>query len=128
MLRPGRLFLIATLLVIGCEVTDSLSTEVDFGDPYTIAAEDAPPVVPPRLDAEGLHVSVRYSGGCKTHLFLVQFLSRGDTTEIWLHHDANGDRCEALLTNTLTLKVPVRVLDTENVVLLSPDGASFKLR
>ncbi len=132
LLRPARLLALATfactMLVIGCEVTDALSTEIDFGDPYVIATETTPPAVQPRLDAEGLHLTVQYSGGCKTHAFFVQFLRRGDTTEVWLRHDARADPCEAYLTETLTRAVPMRVLDTEHVVLLAPDGASFKLR
>ncbi|MFQ5571077.1 MAG: hypothetical protein ACE5G0_15465 [Rhodothermales bacterium] len=128
----GRFFatvlLTGLLLAFGCEVTETLTSEPAFGDPYTLADASIPTAIAPRLDVDGLHVTVQYSGGCLSHQFKVLFTSRGDTTEIWLHHDGNGDRCEAYLTETLTLSVPSSVLDTENVVLLAPGGAVVQLR
>ena len=114
------------LIALGCEAADSLSSEPDFGDVYSIAIQA--PAITPRLDADGLHVTVQYSGGCKAHVFDVHFRTTGNTTEVWLQHDANGDACEAVLTETLQREVSARVLETPNVVLLVPDGSTFPLR
>ncbi len=128
----GRLFktfaLIGLLIALGCEVTDSLSSEPDFGDPYTIATAASPSTIAPRLDAHGLHVTLQYSGGCRTHSFYLQYQPQGDTTEIWLRHDGNRDQCEAYLSETRQFTVSSRALETANVVLLLPDGAAFPLR
>jgi len=117
---------LALLIALGCEVTDSLSSDPDFGDTYAIVLDD--PAVAPRLDAEGLHLTVQYSGGCNAHVFDVHFRIVGETTEIWLQHDANGDACEAYLTEPLRRTVSSRALETPSVVLLSPDGAVVTLR
>ena len=126
----GRLIKMAAvlglLIAIGCEVTDSLSSEPNFGDPYTV--DTAPPSVAPRLDTKGLPVTVQHSGGCRGHRYIVHFRIHGDTTELWLQHNARGDTCEALITNSLLLHVSLRVLETEHVVLLAPDGGVFTLR
>ncbi len=128
----GRLFktiaFLSLLIALGCEVTDSLSSEPNFGDPYTIATAASPSTIAPRLDAHRLHVTVQYSGGCRTHDFQLQYRIQGETTEIWLRHDGNGDLCEAYLTETRQLAVSFRALETENVVLLTPDGTIFSLR
>lgn len=120
--------LFGLLIALGCEVTDNLSSEPDFGDPYVIALEATPNTIAPRLDADGLHLTVQYSGGCRTHGFQLQFRIQGETTEIWLRHDGNGDQCEAYLTETRQLAVSSRALETESVVLLTPDGMIFPLR
>ena len=128
----GQLFktiaLIGLLIALGCEVSDSLSTEPDFGDPYTIATAITPNTTVPRLDAGGLHVSVQYNGGCRSHGFHLEYRIQGETTEIWLRHDGKGDLCEAYLTETRQLAVSFRALETENVVLLAPNGTIFSLR
>ncbi len=128
----GRLFktiaLIGLLIALGCEVTDSLSSEPDFGDPYTIATAASPSTIAPRLDVHGLHVTLQYSGGCRTHAFYLRYHTQSDTTEIWLRHDGNSDQCEAYLSETRQFTVSSRALETANVVLLVPDGAVFPLR
>ncbi len=52
----GRLIKMAAafglLIAIGCEVTDTLSSEPNFGDPYTVATDTASPNVAPRLDTK----------------------------------------------------------------------------
>ena len=117
---------IGLLIALGCEVTDTLLSEPNFGDTYSVVTDD--PATAPRLDTEGLHTTVQYGGGCKAHLFDVEFRVAGDTTEIWLRHDANNDACEAFLTETLQLPVSARALETPNVVLLVPDGSAYPLR
>jgi len=120
--------LIGLIIALGCEVTDNLSSEPEFGDPYTIATALTPNTTAPRLDASGLHVTVQYSGGCRTHDFQLQYRIQHETTEIWLRHDGHGDLCEAYLTETRQLAVSFRALETENVVLLAPNGTIFSLR
>ena len=128
----GRLIKMATalglLVAIGCEVTDSLSSEPNFGDPYTVATDTASPSAVPRLNTEGLHVTVQHNGDCRGHRYILHFRVHGDTTELWLQHNAKGDTCEALITRPLLLDVSLRVLETEHVVLLAPDNAVFTLR
>ena len=116
----------AVLIALGCEVTNVLSSDTNFGDDYRIVTEDASAT--PRLDVDGLQVTVQYSGGCKTHRFDVRYQIAGDTTEIWLEHDANGDGCEAYLTEPLTLSISPRALETPNVLLLTPEGSKITLR
>ena len=117
---------IGLIIALGCEASNSLSSDPDFGDAYSITRDGSNAT--PRLDADGLHVTVQYSGGCKAHVFDVHFRTTGNTTEVWLQHDANGDACEAFLTETLQRTVSTRILETPNVVLLTPDGSSFPLR
>lgn len=114
----------------GCDVTDTLKLNFtsSFGDAYTIASHEEPGAIVPRLGADGLHVSVQYSGGCREHEFVVRHAVHHDTTEIWLFHDNNGDACEAYLTDTRLLSVPSTVYNTEHVVLLAPEGTEFSLR
>ncbi|MTI21345.1 hypothetical protein E1176_09970 [Fulvivirga sp. RKSG066] len=79
------------------------------------------PVESPRSDAfvinevnvidQMLHVSVSYSGGCKSHDFelswpdVITAVYPPDFSVI-LCHDANGDNCEAYLTEVLKFEVP----------------------
>lgn len=120
--------LVGLVIALGCEVSDSLSSEPSFGDPYTIATATSPNVATPRLDADGLHVTVQYSGGCKAHTFDVRFRVRGASTEIWIEHDDRGDLCEAYNTLPLSLAVSRRALETATVVLLTPDDTEIPLR
>lgn len=128
----GRLLRITVLvglaIALGCEVSDSLSSEPNFGDSYTIATETSPNVTAPRLDVDGLHVTVHYSGGCRAHVFELHYRLRGETSEIWLHHDGNGDSCEAYLTETRQMSISRRALETATVVLLTPEGNTISLR
>ncbi len=73
-------------------------------------------------------MTVQHSGGCRGHRYIVHFRIHGDTTELWLQHNAKGDTCEALITRPLLLDVSLRVLETEHVVLLAPGGGVFTLR
>ncbi len=121
------LLLCGALLFIGCEITETLSGS-EFGDPYALAHTMSATTIAPRLDVEGLHVSVQYSGGCTVHYFKARYRSHDDTTEIWLEHDGNGDRCEGYTTETQTHRISTEVLDTEHVLLLAPDGSVVPLR
>lgn len=86
------------LLAVGC---DSSGIEVDFGDPYRVA-----PGADVTLEGLTLRVPVTYSGGCAEHRFRpFSDFQTEDTTRLWLVHDANGDTCEALITDTLDVQL-----------------------
>ena len=126
---PNRPFtclaLAGLLLAFGCEVTDVLVPEPDFGDAYTVVLQDH---AAPRLDASELHVTVQFSGGCKAHHFELHSRLLQDTTELWLEHDANNDNCEAYLTEPVNRRVSASLLERPNIVLLLPDGSAYPLR
>ena len=127
-----KTLVVATALVVaGCEAADLASvinSSTDFGDDYAVVRHATSPQAPPRLSASHLEVLVRYGGGCARHEFALHWRRQGDTTELWLYHDANGDLCEALLTEQLRVFVSPVVLETEHVVLLTPGGPPIPLR
>lgn len=54
-----------------------------------------------------LTLNVSYSGGCEEHVFE---LVLGTQTDLYLSHNANGDRCEAYLTENLKFDLsPIKV-------------------
>lgn len=71
------------------------------GDPTTI--EDA------RIEDQTLLLDVAYGGGCEAHEFVLcwpdqSFMeSEPVQVQLELYHDANGDSCEAWLSETLEL-------------------------
>ena len=95
-----RVFTLSLFVVVAwvaaCDTTSS--TIPTFGDPYTVQRRPAPV-----LEGDSLRVTVSYSGGCESHHFDVMSSLAG--TELWLHHDANGDTCDAYLTRELYLPV-----------------------
>ena len=100
----------ALALASGCSLSSD-SGDLDFGDAYTVS-ESAPISV----SSDSLRVTVSYGGGCAAHTF--ELRSRGaDSREVWLVHDANGDTCEALLTERLAFPIAARP-----DVLITPGG------
>ena len=127
--RPFILAVVLGLLFMaGWHASGTLSSEPDFGDPYSIAIESTLSVVAPRLDTKRLHVTVEHWGGCRRHDFRLHTRVRGDATELWFEHEGNGDECEIRQSMTLHVGVSPRVLETSQVRLLAPDGAMFALR
>ena len=47
---------------------------------------------------------------------------------MWFVHDANGDSCEALVSDSLEAEVPDDVAEAPRVHLLRPNGAPIVLR
>ena len=95
-----RLFALSLAAVlIGLAACDTTSSTIPtFGDPYSVERRPEPV-----LEGDSLRVTVSYSGGCSEHSFAVASSLAG--TELWLRHDANGDSCEAYLTQDLYLPV-----------------------
>lgn len=67
-------------------------------DPYSILSA--------QITGDQLRLKVQYGGGCAEHTFSLMgplTIPAGDPTPItaYLHHDANGDACEALITQDL---------------------------
>lgn len=93
---------------------------------------DAVQVNSVRLAETCLYINVSYSGGCENHEFDLTW--DGSVLEslppqlpLRLHHDSNGDQCEAWLTRTISFSVDglelagyneviLRVIDTEGGV------------
>jgi len=80
------------------------------GAPYTINS----------IERNGniLLVEVSYSGGCKPHEFSavwdgIALFTNPPIIPVILKHDANGDACEAYLTETLEIDLSTLVKDQE---------------
>ncbi len=133
-------FYVASALLLfslaGCRTGTSEETATDrdtpppvssrFGDAYAIvlgetpSAPDAPPAL---LGGDSLVAQVRYAGGCEDHGFSLRHEAvRGDTARLWLHHDAHGDDCEALVYDEIRLPVPPEARDATTVLLLNPQS------
>ena len=111
MLRPIALAL--ALTVAACDAGADLSP--DFGDPYTV-----PPNTAVALADGQLTVTVQYAGGCAEHTFTAR--TRGP--EAWVVHDANGDACEALVTEAVTVATD---LGDGPATVLTPDGQRIRV-
>ncbi len=126
-------WLIVALFITGCNGSDNGDTIIlangssprDFAlDPYSI--EEAETV------QDTLQLTVSYAGGCEEHQFgLVAYSYFLDSfpvqAQVLLTHDAYGDACEALLTETLVFDLsPLK----EEYQRLYPDetGGSIVLR
>ncbi|MBW1878179.1 MAG: hypothetical protein JRJ84_07445 [Deltaproteobacteria bacterium] len=62
------------------------------------------------IDGDELDIGISYSGGCANHDFTLCWdgsWSRSDTkiVNLYLVHDANGDTCEAWISDDLTFDV-----------------------
>lgn len=71
-----------------------------------LAASDPYSILSTELDGDLLRLTVNYSGGCKDHVFSLMgpsTIPTGDPTPITilLHHNADGDGCEALINRDL---------------------------
>ena len=97
---------------------------VAFGDDYEVLQAQPGPAI----EGDRLRVTVQYGGGCAAHTFTPRSRTGGGVTEVWLVHDADGDACDALLTETLDLPLPRGVAGARRVLLLTPGGAEVRLR
>lgn len=121
---PARaLVLLALLLTVGC---DSSGIEVDFGDPYRVdVTEDV------ALDGQVLRVPVEYAGGCAEHRFGPFTAFEEGSARIWLVHDDGGDGCEALVTETVVVRLSSADTAPPRIDLVVPTGdgeATIRLR
>lgn len=82
-------------------------------DPYWILTDDRRA---PVIRGDTLTVTVSYSGGCKVHDFTLlssEIFTESDPPRlrVALDHDAHGDRCRAILTDTRQFDLaPIKVL------------------
>lgn len=78
-------------------IENALYSENPLSDPYTILSFERVGTL--------LFVEVQYAGGCEKHNFALigtgQWYDQPDIIPFLLVHDANGDLCEALITETL---------------------------
>ena len=120
MTRP----LLAAAFALGLAACDNVSNldPGEFGDPYRVDASSA------RLDGDSLRVAVAYSGGCERHTFQPLSQSMGGAWTLWLVHDANGDGCEALVTDTLAVGFGLVPDEAAPVDLFTPAGQRIPLR
>lgn len=97
---------------------------LDFGEGYALHAEAT------ALDGDFLRTAVSYSGGCEVHEFKVR-LNRVEnlTAYIFIHHNANGDLCEAYPTTSLRANLSALLVrdDWDKLVLLAPSGVEITL-
>lgn len=69
-------------------------------DPYLIVGN-------PWIWYDNFHVTVQYGGGCKRHIFMLfaskAFMESNPVqSSLAIHHVANDDHCDALITEELT--------------------------
>jgi hypothetical protein len=74
----------------------------DLGDPREVGPTDPVRITAARVDGDSLRVSVETGGGCARHVFRLAvhdaFMESNPVqVRATLGHDANGDRCRALL-------------------------------
>ncbi|MEP2773650.1 MAG: hypothetical protein ABJH05_15970 [Fulvivirga sp.] len=93
-----NLFVAALIVLTGCSADDCCNLPSET-DPYQIKdvkiSED-----------HTLLVEVAYSGGCQEHSFEIEWPEAitaiyPPNFSVVLYHDANGDNCEAFITETL---------------------------
>jgi len=91
-----------------------------WGDPYSVTGE-------PTLKGTTLVVPVQYGGGCADHAFTLKPSPRTAdapaTQQLALHHDANGDKCKALLRKDVTLQLGDQLEDCTRAVVLTVSPA-----
>ena len=106
-----------TLFAIGCDRMDdqSIDKTVEAGDDIEkigtaviaasteVSGTDAYVINTATIEGDTLHVNVSYTGGCETHEFTLvaepRFLESFPVQlRVSLAHNANGDTCEASIT------------------------------
>ncbi len=123
--------IVVLVFASGCEIVsnnsdgDTPAGFTEFGDPYTLIARTlfGTGDLMPNLAGNVINVRVQYSGGCEDHTFDLNYRLRQENTiaELWVQHDANGDGCEALITNELRYILPDEVSDSATIIFIGPD-------
>jgi hypothetical protein len=98
---------------------------LEFGGSYFLHADSV------KLVDERLRLTISYSGGCRMHEYELR-LHRIENTiaYIFLHHNGNGDPCEAYVTVRLRADLRGFLMrdDWAKLVLLGPAGEEVRLR
>jgi len=104
----------------GCEVLESSPKRAPAGDRVTIVdalTPDTAPMDPVDIDSawvanDSLYLQVGYSGGCADHDFRLYGMRTLSLVTVFppegamlLSHDANGDLCEAYLTEQIRFDI-----------------------
>lgn len=141
---PGRAlragWLLVALMASGC--TEPASDGLHLSDRSDLVLQVVPGIRPPLGDpatvraaavsGDRLTLELQHAGGCRVHRYALatdgeEGLSLPPTYTLYLAHDADGDRCEALLTVRLRVDLrPLRAVASPGGVLLlrlvEPDG------
>lgn len=115
-MRIWTLFLALTFLLTasGCPADDDDAADDDDVIPQPLWPLDICAPIPPSnpfshtgtaLSGDVLTVDLGYSGGCEIHDFQLCWdavFAESDPVQVWLTlvHDANGDACEAYITES----------------------------
>jgi hypothetical protein len=97
---------------------------LELGDGYALHADST------TLIGDLFQTAVSYSGGCKTHVFEARLQRVENLTAcIFIHHNGNGDLCEACLTTPLcaNLAAILQRDDWDKLVFLAPGGTEITL-
>lgn len=122
--RLTALLMLLSILTGSCQSDDAVTIEnrTDTIIASSPPAAESDPFVLGRVNQEetALTVVVRYSGGCKEHLFSVYW--DGVATKsippqlvVNVYHDDRGDTCEAYLNNTISIDVEELLGDRWNL-------------
>ena len=139
---PLRLFalVLLALSIAGCDLVerpavDPFGAVRSFGAPYALTNRLASDFLPdvmgatPTITAEGdLLAAVRYTGGCGTHKFFLNFAMEADRAILWLVHDDGGDTCEAQQEELIAETLGPSILAQPMIVLVRPEGGEIQLR
>ena len=96
-----------------------------YGDPYWIDPSAT------SLEEGILRVAVESSGGCREHCYILRFGgydANASLATFYLHHDANGDMCEAIVRRDLTFDLGDFLVDHRigRLLLEQPNGATLE--
>jgi hypothetical protein len=104
---------------------DPMPHDINFGDEYGINETKT------YLSGDTLFSQISHSGGCEEHFYEVQFNRvENQTAYIFVYHNANGDMCEAYLTNNFKSNLQTLLVrdDFADLYLLRPYQQPLKLR
>lgn len=81
----------------------SNTSQIKIGKSFEIKTKDKYALSSAKIEKDALRLNISYSGGCKEHVFEIIwngfFLeSNPPQVDLFLVHNANGDRCEAYIT------------------------------
>ena len=104
----------------------------NFGSSYDVIIDHTTgaPESPPRLAGEWLLLKIAYTGGCVDHSFELQSDVRIDTAHIWLNHTLPApDTCEAMISDDLSIELPLGVYTHHTIALhIPPGGPPYMLK
>ncbi len=113
--------LLTSLIWISCEEElPPLLPEPDFGDSYSLDISHGIKGIYLRGDST-LFVYVSYGGGCAKHQFQMQYQFQDEIPYLWFNHQANGDPCKAIISETIEQPMPANFMGREEMFIFVPD-------